>query len=62
VVTEQGEMVSSLKRVVFRLDIRKKSFTVRVVRHCKTLPRDVFDAPSLETFSMRLDQDLGNLI
>ena len=43
----------------FRLDIRKKSFTVRVVRN--GLPSDV-DALSLETFKARLDKALGNLI
>ena len=26
------------------------------------LPTDVVDAPSLDTFKVRLDQDLGNLI
>jgi len=40
----------------------KKSFTVRVVRHWNKLPRDVVDAPSLETFKARLDKALGNLI
>ena len=44
------------------MDNRKKSFTVRVVRLCNRLPRDVADAPSQETFKVRLDQDLGNLI
>jgi len=44
------------------LDIRKKAFTVRLVRHWNKLPRDMVDAPSLETFKMRLDQALGNLI
>ena len=44
------------------LDIRKKSFTVRVVRHWNRLPRDVADAPSMETFKERLDQALGNVI
>ena len=36
------------------MDIRKKSFTVRVVRHWHRLPRDVVDAPSMETFKARL--------
>ena len=44
------------------LDIRKKSFTVRVVSHWNRLPRDVVDAPTLKTFKVRLDQALGNMI
>ena len=59
---EQGEMASSLKRGDLGLDIRKKSFTVRVVRHWNRLPRDVVDVPSLETFKAGLDQALGSLI
>jgi len=43
-----------LKERRFRLDIRKKSSTVRVVRHWHRLPRDVVDAPSMETFKARL--------
>jgi len=35
---------------------------VRVVRHWHRLPSDVVDAPSLETFKVRLDQVLGNLL
>jgi len=46
----------------FRLDIRKKSFTVKVVRHWNRLSRDIVDASSLKTFKVRLDQVLGNLI
>ncbi|KFV48723.1 hypothetical protein N341_12522, partial [Tyto alba] len=51
-----------LKEGRFRLDIRKKFFTVRVVRHQNRLPREVVDAPSLETFKARLDWALSNLI
>ena len=39
----------------FRLDIRKKYFTVRVVRPWHMLPSKVVDASSLEAFRARLD-------
>ncbi|KFQ05587.1 hypothetical protein N329_05562, partial [Haliaeetus albicilla] len=51
-----------LKEGRFRLDIRKKFFTVRVVRHWNRLPREVVDAPSLAVFKARLDGALGNLV
>ena len=51
-----------LKGNRFRLDIRKKPLTVRLVRHWNMLPRDVVDALLLKTFKARLDQILGNLI
>ncbi|GAB0188439.1 hypothetical protein GRJ2_001309200 [Grus japonensis] len=51
-----------LKEGRFRSDIRKKFFTVRVVRHWKRLPREVVDAPSLEVFQARLDGALGNVV
>ena len=51
-----------LKKDRFRLDIWKKSFIVRVVRHWNRLPRDVVYAPPLETVKVRLEQALGNLI
>jgi len=50
-----------LKEGRFGLDIRKKFFTVKVVRHWNALPRVVVDAPSLETFKVRLDGALSNL-
>ncbi|KAK4806626.1 hypothetical protein QYF61_013881 [Mycteria americana] len=43
-----------LKEGRFRLDIKKKFFTMRVVKHCNRLPREVVDAPFLETFKVRL--------
>ncbi|KFU94576.1 hypothetical protein M959_06096, partial [Chaetura pelagica] len=46
----------------FRLDIREKFFTQRVVRSWNGLPREVADAPSLEVFKARLDEFLCNLV
>ncbi|KFW09072.1 hypothetical protein N327_02475, partial [Fulmarus glacialis] len=51
-----------LKQGRFRLDIRKKFFMMRVVKHWNRLPREVVDAPSMETFKVRLDGALSNLI
>ncbi|KFR00224.1 hypothetical protein Y956_14744, partial [Nipponia nippon] len=51
-----------LKEGRFRLDIRKKLFTVRVVRQLNRLPREVVDVPSLEVFKARLDGALSNLV
>ncbi|KFQ14564.1 hypothetical protein N330_13200, partial [Leptosomus discolor] len=46
----------------FRLDIRKKFFTLRVVTQWNRLPKEVVDAPSLEVFKTRLDGALSNLV
>ncbi|KAK4812759.1 hypothetical protein QYF61_020379 [Mycteria americana] len=51
-----------LKEGRFRLDIRKKFFTMRVVRHWNRLPREVVDVPSLEVFQARLDGALSSLV
>ncbi|KFV60157.1 hypothetical protein N341_13028, partial [Tyto alba] len=51
-----------LKRSRFRLDIRKKFFTVRVVRQWNRLPREVMYVPSLGVFKARLDGALSNMV
>ena len=51
-----------LRQGRFRLDIRRKFFTQRVVTHWNRLPKEVVDAPSLEAFTARLDVALGSLV
>ncbi|KFQ82573.1 hypothetical protein N335_08811, partial [Phaethon lepturus] len=51
-----------LKEGRFRLVIRKKFFTMRVVKHWNMLPGEVVNASPLETFKVRLDGALRNLI
>ncbi|KFM09055.1 hypothetical protein AS27_14865, partial [Aptenodytes forsteri] len=51
-----------LKEGRFRLDKRKKFFTMVVVRHWNGLPREAVDTPSLEVFKARLDGALNNLV
>jgi len=51
-----------LKEGRFRLDVRKRFFTMRVVRHWNRLPRVVVDTPSSEVFKARLDGALSNLV
>ena len=51
-----------MKEKRFRLDIRGKFFTTRVVRCWNRLPREAVDAPSLEVLKTRLDGALGNLL
>ena len=51
-----------LRQGRFRLDIRRKFFTQRVMLHWNRLPKEVVDAPSLEAFKARLDVALGSLV
>ena len=51
-----------LEEGTFRLDIRKKLFIVRAVRHWNRLPNEAVDAPSLEAFKARLDGAVSNLV
>jgi len=46
----------------FILDIRKKFFTMRVVRHWNRFPREVVDVPTLKVFKARLEDSLSNLV
>lgn len=50
----------SLIEVRFRLDIRAKFFTERVVRHWNIFPREVVDALSLEMSKAKLDEALSS--
>jgi len=43
------------------LDIRKKFFTLRVMRQWPRLPREAVAAPSLAVFKARLDGALSTL-
>jgi len=54
--------VFKLKEARYRLDTRKKFFTLRVVRHSNRLPRESVDPPSLEVFKARLNGALSNLV
>jgi len=54
-------MVLNWKSLRFRLDIKKKLFSVMVVRLWSRLPREVVNALSLEAFKARLDGAVSNL-
>jgi len=51
-----------LKEGNFGLDIRKKFFTMRVVRPWPRLPGEAVAAPSLAVFKARLDGALSSLV
>ena len=51
-----------LRQGRFRLDIKGKFFTQRVVTHWNRLPKEVVDAPSLEALQAGLDVALSSLV
>ena len=51
-----------LRQGRFRLNIRRKLFTQRVVTHWNRLPKDVVDAASLEALKTKQDVALGSLV
>ena len=44
------------------MDIKRKFFTVRVVRHWNRWPKEVINAPSLAVFKAGLDKTLGDMV
>ena len=46
----------------FKLGNRKKFFALKVVGHWNRLPREVVNAPSLETSKARMDEAVSNLV
>ena len=61
-VSQEWEPGEQLRQGRFRLDMRRKFFTQRVVMHWNRLPKEVVDAPTLEAFKARLVAALSSLV
>ncbi|KGL81194.1 hypothetical protein N309_07332, partial [Tinamus guttatus] len=46
----------------FWLDIKKKFYTERAVKHWDRLPREVVESPSLTVFKKRVDEALRDMV
>ena len=46
----------------FRLAVRKRFFTERVVKPCNRLPREAVETPSLEAFKKLVDMALHDMV
>ena len=53
---------SKLKEGRFRLDVKKKLFTMSVVRQWNRFPSKVVDTSPLQVFKVRLEGALSNLV
>lgn len=53
--------VHRIKHMKFHLHTAKPLFTMRVVRHGNSLPREVVETLTVEIFKIELDSVLGNL-
>lgn len=60
VVTEKGKWLPTETR--FRLEMRKKFITVRIVRHWNRVSREIVDVQCLALFKVRLNGALSNQV